>query len=251
LPSPVAAQDCPAAPPGVSISAGTPGDTATFSAEAIAAQRVIESEALNAFNNTGQSLQTYFVVLGNDRSDDNAFNFFSQVQTDLAQASGGQPVITLDARDVSASAGTSGSGAKQSQQFSDVIVKLGTCLYEVPQNISAATTAPSDVLIQYTSPLPPGVVVPPGANPPVTIKADPTCNAAAALSDAGTADGWAFDNGRIRICGASCDNLRSAVQKADGIHLAYGVPTPDVPVSITPLCTGTSGSSDATSGGGG
>ncbi len=245
LPSPVAAQDCPAAPPNVSITTGTPGDTTTFSAEALAAQRVIESEALNAFNNTGQSLQTYFVVLGNDRSDTSAYNFFNQVQTDLTQANGAQPVITLNASNVKS------GDQKQLLDFSNVIVKLGTCLYEVPQNISAATTAPSEVLIQYTNPQPPGVVLPPGANPPVTIPADSTCNANAALSDAGTANGWAFDNGRIRICGAACDGLRSAVQKADGIHLAFGVQAPDVPVSITPLCTGTSGSSDATTGGGG
>jgi hypothetical protein len=252
-PAPVAAQDCRQAPPGVSMTASTPGDSTTIPPEALAAQQVLESEAFSAFTSSAQGLQTYFVVLDNDRHDKSALHFFQQIETDLQQSSGAKPVITLNATDVSTSALSAG-GANQAAideatQFSQVITKLGTCLYELPQGITA-TMPPSSLQVQYSQPVPPGVVLPPGSNPPVPVPFAAGCNAAAALGgDAGTGpDGWSFDGNRIRICGKSCDDLRSLVGSLTGLALSGGTP-PDVPVLITPLCGGTA--SDATTGGGG
>jgi hypothetical protein len=257
-PPPIGAQDCPMAPPtGANSSAMTPGDIATVPTEALNAQQVIESEALNAFSNPGQSMQTYFVVLDNDRHDHTALNFFNQVQADLVQPSGALPVITLDTLDVSKSALTStvpGEAQRAKDEltaFTQIITKLGTCLYEVPQTVSASSPL-SSVLVQYSQPLPPGSPPPPpGSNPPVTIPADPTCNQGAVLAagDSGTGpNGWNFDTGRIRICGASCENLRTLVQNLGELAIATGTTALDVPVVVTPLCSG-SGGSDATTGG--
>jgi hypothetical protein len=262
-PSPIGALDCPALPPNAGMSAGTPGDLATAPAEAVAEQQILESEALNAFNNPGLSMQTFFVVLDNDRHDKTALNYFNQIQADLVQPNGVQPVITLDATDVSQTAiqmeGANGPAVSEAKNFSSFITKLGTCLYEIPQiqsEMLTSTTPTSSVKISYTRPLPPGTPpAPPGSNPPVVIPADGTCNQAAALAagDAGGGpNGWNFDNNRIRICGAACDNLRTVINDASQIAIALGTPVPDVPVTITPLCSGTSGtggSSDATTAG--
>jgi hypothetical protein len=248
---PSAALDCdPATIPNFSITTPTPGDSASVPDQVLKAQQGIESAAFNAFQNPGLSMQTYFVVLDNDRHDPSAYNFFSQVQTDLVQPSGAQPVITLDARDVSTNASGAGAAKAVSElgTFTQILSKLGTCLYEIPQTEGITSSSPlSSVQIQYTKPVPPGTVLPPGANAPVRVPADPNCNQAASLSDAGIANGWSFDGNRIRICGAACDGIRTQVQNAAAIGVATGT-YPDVPVTITPLCSA-GGPSDATSAG--
>lgn len=252
FPSPIAAQDCPSVATGGGGGASTPGDQGSVPDQVLQAQQLIENEALSAY--TTQGIQTYFVVLDNDRHDGTALAFYQQVQTDLTQASGAQPVVTLNTRDVGQNTTNEAAAISELGTFSQIITKLGTCLYEIPQipaeNLTASTD-PTTIQIQYdarpalqgTPPLPPG------SNPPVTIAYDPNCNQAAALgeSDAGTGpNGWNFDTGRIRICGPSCDNLRNVVDGVSALAIQNGVPIPDVPVTITPLCTGTSGSSDAT-----
>ncbi len=252
--SPVAALDCPTAPPGVSISVGTPGDQATLPAEALAEQQILESEMMNAFTTNG--LQTYIVVLDSDAHDPRTIQFYNQMQTDLTQPNGVQPLIVLDTTNVSAHTTNAAAAGQELINFSTIITKLGTCLYEIPQteNLSS-TTDPSTVKIQYSTFIPPGgPPLPPGSNPPVTIPVDTNCNQAAALAagDAGGGpNGWNFDANRIRVCGAACDALRVQVGNAAKYGVATGKPTPDVPITVTPLCSGTSGSSDATTGGGG
>lgn len=252
-PSPIGALDCPAAPPGVTLGS-TPLDQGLIPNEALNAQQIIESEALNAFMNGG--LQTYFVVLDDDRHNHAALPFFQQIAADLTQTSGATPVIVLDATDVSQSAIAAGNhnAQTQAQNFANVVTELGTCLYEIPETeMLTASTDPNSVEIQYSTPPLPGMPpLPPGQTHPTTIPHDATCSQSDVLKgDAGTANGWAFEGTRIRICGAACDGLRSTINNASTAALAFHTPIPDVPVTITPLCSGTSGSSDATTGGGG
>ena len=261
FPSPVGALDCPSVATGGGGGAPTPGDQGLVPNEVLNAQQLIENEALGAFTTDG--IQTYFVVLDNDRHDSTAdLPFFTQIQNDLQAAQGGtaQPVVVLDATNLSTNALQSGSAASiqaaknEATSFSNIITKLGTCLYEIPniqtENLSA-TTDPKTVKIQYSTPILPGIPPPPVGSNQTTIPYNGACNQAAvvAAGDAGTApDGWNFDTGRIRVCGKSCDNLRSLVSNLNAFAFA-GQAVPDVPVTITPLCTATSGSggsSDAT-----
>jgi hypothetical protein len=157
------------------------------------------------------SLHTYFVVLDNDQHTP-PLAFFQQVTG----------ATVLDA--------TSQNEQVVLGNFAQKAVELGTCLYEVPSGVD------SNAKLQFTDPTPMGGVDVP--NPGISYNA--ACNATAT-----TVDGWAFDNGRIRICGTSCTTLRALVLQATAASLQSdagagaadgGVHIPDIPVKATMPC---------------
>jgi hypothetical protein len=185
-------------------------------------QAALESEILAAYNAT-PSLQTYFVVLDDDAHDESSLTggltFFQNVQADLPQA-----VQTLDATQT----GTMQAAQTAAANFSKIVTQLGTCVYDygLPPN-----TDPSKVEVAYTIPGQGQTIVPASAG----------CSAATQ----NTIDGWNVDNGRLRICGSSCSNLRQGVLASSGAALMSGQPAPDIPVTATILCSGSAPVSDA------
>ncbi len=178
-------------------------------------QAALESEILQAFNTT-PSLQTYFVVLDDDAHDTTtptgALTFFQKVQADLPQA-----VHTLDATQTGSMTGAQTVAAN----FSKLVTQLGTCLYDygLPPN-----TDPTKVEVAYSVPGMGQTIVPSAAG----------CNSTTQT----TIDGWNIDNGRLRVCGPSCSNLRTAILASAGAALKSGQPAPDIPVTATILCSG-------------
>lgn len=175
-------------------------------------QKAIEEAALAAYGGV-PSLQTFFVVLSNDASDPAPLAFYQKLQTDLPLA-----ITTLDA--------TSSNASTVLANFAKVITTLGTCLYEVP----AGVRAQSQLLVQYVD----------SAGTTVSVPKDTGCNP----MNQSTANGWnltadAANITKLRICGAACDNLRSAINTAAANAIAAGQPPPDVPVTGTLLCSGT------------
>jgi hypothetical protein len=180
-------------------------------------QSSLEAQILAAFNGT-PSLQTYFVVLDDDAHDTasatGALTFFQKVQSDLPQA-----VQVLDATQTDSMAAAETAAAN----FSKLVTQLGTCLYDYAL---PAGTDPSTVSIAYTDPL---------SQSDTFIPSAAGCRAATQS----TVDGWGIDTGRLRICGASCDNLRQTILNASGAALQSNMPVPDVPLMATVLCSGT------------
>jgi hypothetical protein len=178
-------------------------------------QGALESEILQAYNAT-PSLQTYFVVLDDDAHDTasptGALTFFQNVQADLPQA-----VHTLDATQTASMTGAQTVAAN----FSKLVTQLGTCLYDYAL---PANTDPTKVEVAYSVPGQGQTIVPSSAD----------CNS----TTQGTIDGWNIDNGRLRICGTSCGNLRTAILATAGAALKSGQPAPDIPVTATILCSG-------------
>jgi hypothetical protein len=186
-------------------------------------QGALETEVLAAYNGI-PSLQTYFVVLDDDAHDattpTGALTFFKKVQADVPQA-----VQLLDATQTSSMQAAQTAAAN----FSKLVTQLGTCLYDygLPAN-----TDPTQVEVAYTIP---------GRTQPTIIPSATGCTAATQ----GSIDGWNVDNGRLRICGSSCSNLRTAILASSGAALQSGQPAPDIPVTATILCSGSAPVNDA------
>ncbi len=185
-------------------------------------EQAIETEILAAFEHT-PSLQTYFVVLDDDAHDaaspTGALTFFDKVRADLPQA-----VQVLDATQTSSMQAAETAAAN----FSKLVTQLGTCVYdyELP-----AGADPSHLEVQFTAPGQSGTVVPSAR----------ACTAATQTS----VDGWNFDDGRLRICGNSCSNLRQAILASAAVALKNDQPAQSIPVSATVLCSGTGPANDA------
>jgi hypothetical protein len=182
-------------------------------------QSALESEILAAFDST-PSLQTYFVVLDNDTHDTAPLTFFQKVKADLPQA-----VQLIDATQTSSQQ----AAQKAAATFAQLVTQLGTCLYDyaLPPGMD-----PTKVQVAYTVP---------GQTQPKVVPASAGCTAA--TQD--TIDGWNIDNGRLRICGTSCSDLRSTILAAAGAAMQTGQPAPDVPVTATILCSGSAPVNDA------
>lgn len=194
---------------------GTTGNDCPLVPPATSALQALENKALAAYQ-AKPSMQTFFVVLDDDAHDGPAvaLPFYQQMQTDLPQA-----VTVIDA--------TSQSATTVLGNFEQVVERLGTCLYELPEPI----TNPEQIDVTYQSPPPPGSPI--GAGP-VEVPVDTGCSAA--TQD--TANGWNIDvNGRIRICGQPCADLRTAITVAGALALQAGQSTPpDVPVNAAVRC---------------
>jgi hypothetical protein len=185
------------------------------------ARAALESQILAAYNAT-PSMQTYFVVLDDDAHDTGApggaLDFYKQIQADLPQA-----VQVLDATQTT----TMNAAQQAAANFAKLVTQLGTCLYDDSLPAGADLTK---VQVGFTAP---------GMSTVVPLA--PACNAA----NQDAVDGWNVENGRLRICGKSCDNLRNAILAASALSLQQGIPAPDVPVTATLLCGGTTPINDA------
>lgn len=164
------------------------------------------AEAAAAFNsaNAGDRIYTYVVMLGNTAGGQDA-------TTAQAIATAGGPTGAkqfFDAR----SDGSAGPRA-----FTTVVSDLGSCLYEKPANIDAGA------VIAYTDPL---------SQQTTNVAFNMGCNEAAQ----NTSDGWNIDNGRVRICGKACSDLRTVLMNAAGFAALQSLPAPDVPVTATQPC---------------
>ncbi len=188
-------------------------------------QAALESEILAAYNAT-PSVQTYFVVLDDDAHDNGApagaLTFFKKVQADLPQA-----VQVLDATQTSDMQAAQTAAAN----FSKLVTQLGTCLYDygLPPG-----TDPATVEIAYTVP----------GRGETFVPSAPGCTAATQTSS----NGWNIDGGRLRICGQSCDDLRTGILGAAAVALKNNQTAQDVPVTATILCSGTAPTTDAGAG---
>ncbi len=195
--------------------AGETGNDCPLVPPADSPLQALESKALAAYS-AKPSMQTYFVVLDDDAHDGPTITlpFYQQMQTDLPQA-----VTVIDA--------TSQTASTVLGNFENVVERLGSCLYELPEGV----TNPEQIDVMYQQPPPPGSPIGPG---PVDVAVDTGCSAATQ----NTANGWNIDaNGRIRICGQPCTDLRNAILTSGALALQAGqtVP-PDVPVSAVVRC---------------
>ncbi len=175
----------------------------------------LEAEITTAFNET-PSIQTNFVVLGNDSQDTSALAFYQGVQSDLPQA-----VQVLDA--------TQPDPDAVALNFANLVTQLGTCLYDYDSLPTG--TSPTSVLVQYTLP----------EQSPVTIPFNANCSPA----NQSAVDGWNLDNGRLRVCGNSCDQLRNGIVAASGAAAQQMLAAPNIPVTATIVCAGGAPESDA------
>jgi hypothetical protein len=190
--------------------------------DVLGALNQIEGDALAAFNST-PSMQTYFVVLGNDQNDPDVLTFYQQAQADVPQA-----ITTLD--------GTSADQDTALANFAKVVTRLGTCLYELAPGVTSTNTA-----IAYD-------VTMNGVTVPVSVPPDPTCT----LATQDTADGWNVDSdNRIRICGQPCTDLRNAILASTAAAVAMKQPPPALPVTATIQCGPVDGGAVSDGGDGG
>ena len=185
-------------------------------------QQAIEAEILAAYGST-PSLQTYFVVLDDDAHDASsptgALTFFSKIRADLPQA-----VQLLDATQT----GTMQAAQTAAANFSKLVTQLGTCVYDY--GLPAGTDA-SHLEVKYSAPGQSETIVPSAA----------ACTAATQNA----VDGWNLDNGRLRICGSSCTNLRQAILASAAVALQNNEAAQDIPVTATILCSGSAPMNDA------
>jgi hypothetical protein len=205
----------PTSGPGSPASDAGVGNDCPFVPPATTEMQSLESKALAAYQ-AKPSMQTFFVVLDDDAHDGPtvALPFYQQMQTDVPQA-----VTVIDA--------TSQQAPTVLANFESVVETLGTCLYELPDGV----TNPEQIDVSYQEPPPPGSPV---GLPAVDVPVDTGCGAATQ----NTANGWNIDeNGRIRICGQPCTDLRNAILATSALALQAGqtVP-PDVPVSAFQRC---------------
>jgi hypothetical protein len=145
-----------------------------------------------------EGVDTYFVLLANDSADATA-----TAKTTFGQVTGANLVDAT------------GDTMSALAAFEPAVESLATCLYEKPSNVvdSSASIA----------------FVPPG-QAPVSVPFNGGCMAGSMV------DGWNIEGSRIRICGASCDNLRGAIALVTGQAFTKNQPAPDVPVTATILC---------------
>ncbi|HXX66258.1 MAG TPA: hypothetical protein VEK07_03700 [Polyangiaceae bacterium] len=175
----------------------------------------IEAEIQAAYGGT-PSIQTYFVVLGNSSGSDgssNVLDFYLSIQTDLPQM-----VTVIDATLPMT------QGQQVLENFADGTLQLGTCLYEPVAGVGISALA-------YTDPTDPQNLLP--------IPSNDQCTSA----NRSTVDGWGLDNGRIRVCGASCTDIQQAILAASAVAQQSGV-SDVVSVEGTVSCAGVSNESE-------
>lgn len=145
-------------------------------------------------------LYTYVILLKNATDPNPAQTL--QNATNLATA-GGTTVFDATGAD---------AGPAALNAINSIIADLSSCLYEQPVNI----TDPS-AQIAINSPL--GT-----QNIPFNAQCSPTSS---------SSDGWNFDNGRIRICGASCNTIRGVLTSTANASNAAAQSAPQVVVTAS------------------
>jgi hypothetical protein len=191
-------------------------------------QATLAAEAQAAL---AHNINTYFVVLNDTQQQSSSvLSFYNGV----ASASAGAASV-IDA--------TSADPALVVGQFASTLTSLAACLYALPAGVD--TTAQLTFTVPANTP-----ILNPTSDPVAfPIAQSPTCTAATSA----TGSGWNIDNGRIRLCGTSCQQIEqtlTAVAAAalqsfagdagGGLPADAGVPVvPAVPVEVTMPCAAT------------
>lgn len=116
---------------------------------------------------------------------------FATTQTrkaNVASLAPGATVIAAEGPDATSSQTAVVTG------LAGLVADLASCVYDNPGGIDPATT---DIVFKGFGP-----------TPPVMVPANPACTQGSSV------DGWSANATTIRICGASCNALRSAIQLA-------------------------------------
>lgn len=103
-----------------------------------------------------------------------------------------------------------------------IVTDLGSCVYDQPEGMSLASAKQSTTLSYFDPVTQTKVVVPYDA----------------ACSDSSTGgSGWNLDSeGRVRVCGASCDSLRSTIKTSAIAAAQLSLPHPMIPIYANPPC---------------
>jgi hypothetical protein len=110
--------------------------------------------------------------------------------------------------------------AKAGPALTSVIADLGSCLYDVPRGVDL-TKDPRSAKVSYLD--------------LVTLtRTNVDYNGACAVGVPG--DGWNLEAGRVRLCGASCNNLHFVLDVSAQAAIVRHYPPPGVPVEIAQPC---------------
>ncbi len=112
------------------------------------------------------------------------------------------------------------SETKGFDAFYKVVGDLGACVYEQPKAPLPAI-ADNDIVQYYD---------------PTQLKTVTVTRNTACTDEKSVVDGWGKENGRIRICGAPCTQLRSALKNSGAISAAQGFTAPAIPIFAVQSC---------------
>ena len=176
-------------------------------------------------------LQSYFVILANGLYQiGDPLSYFNGVKATVqAPPYNVKTMQVLDATEPKSQI------ASILGRFSSTATALGTCLYELPPGID------QNASVNFTIPIPvQGIAT--SAPVPFPIPYAMTCDKA----HQDTANGWAIDQGHIRICGTPCTDLRLTIEGVSASALLSGADAgasggatpivPEVPITATMPC---------------
>lgn len=115
---------------------------------------------------------------------------------------------------------TTGDIQQLYQALAGTTVDLTTCLYEASEELTSAAN-PVSFHIDYFDPF---------HSRRVSIPFDPACR-----KDA-PANGWNFDDGRVRLCGKACDDLRFSMAATTHYAIEHDLDPIDIPVRAVRPC---------------
>lgn len=134
----------------------------------------------------------------------------------------------LDAQTISLAGGTELFDATTDPNvgalaLSTIVADLGSCVYDQPEGASLAQNKAVTTLSYFDA----------LAQAKVVVQYDAGCSESST-----TASGWNLDSeGRVRMCGAACNALRSTI-KASAIFAAQqSLPSPLIPIHVNPPCS--------------
>lgn len=159
----------------------------------------------------GQGVNTYAVVLGKEDAPDPDVAGRGQGIAVAGGPPGAAPQV-FDARN---------DNAQGAIAFQRIVNDLATCVYDAPSN----EQLPPGAQIRYANPL--------------TGEAKVIAHNAGCVNEASSsASGWGLDNGRIRLCGVACDELRATLAQ-NALFAAQLQKTPSaVPIFSAKNCVG-------------
>jgi hypothetical protein len=197
---------------------------------AASVQQAIENKITQA----PSGVHTDFVVLGNHVGP-SVYPFYQAIEGHLGAGATGGPIDAID--------GTGDRAALISQVATKVFNQI-TCAYDLPAGVDTTATLVFDA--------PPHTLFDSGASTPLGVNLNTACNLANRGST--TVDGWNIDNGRIVVCGHSCQGIQASILAATAQGFApqigdggpesgaplgdAGITAADVPVLVTMPCPG-------------
>lgn len=159
-----------------------------------------------------QGINTYAVVLGKEDAPDAEVAGRGQGIAVAGAPAGPTPQV-FDART---------DNAQGAIAFQRIVNDLATCVYDAPATGLPATTSQ----VRYANPL--------------TGEAKIVAHNAGCVNEGSTtASGWGIDNGRIRLCGVACDELRATLAQSALFSAQQQKAAAAVPIFSTENCSGT------------